>query len=153
MYRSLDITMSTFVRVLLIYFFMNFISSIPWIKASFMKKPTNALMNFIRCLFKTPTYFGRLLRPSSGCRLLKSTRQSCVWRIGPKIIKFYKFRSWADSPHTTFYCTLQYRIPWRWSQMATETCRCGEQTTYVIINAFVGFLINSSFVIWLRFFH
>jgi hypothetical protein len=35
------------------------------IQVIFMKKPTHALINYIRCLLATPTYFGRLLRPSS----------------------------------------------------------------------------------------
>ena len=44
----------------------------------FMKKPTNALRNFIGCLLTTPTCFGRLLRPSSGCTVLKIKIKSCV---------------------------------------------------------------------------
>jgi hypothetical protein len=46
---------------------------IPCIKGSCMKKPTNAFMNYIRCLLTTPTCFGRLLRPSS---VLKGTIKS-----------------------------------------------------------------------------
>jgi hypothetical protein len=39
-----------------------------------MKIPTNALMNYIRCVLTTPTTcFGRLLRIYSGCAVLKST--------------------------------------------------------------------------------
>jgi hypothetical protein len=37
----------------------------------FMKKQTNAVMNYIPCLLITPTCFGRLLRPSSGSTVLK----------------------------------------------------------------------------------
>jgi hypothetical protein len=37
-----------------------------------MNKPTNALMNYIRCLLTTTTCFGRLLRPSSGYTVLRS---------------------------------------------------------------------------------
>ena len=61
-------------------------------KFSSVKKPANTLINYIRCLLTTPTCFGRLLRPSSGCTLLKSTIKSCVWRISPRsgIIKCYE---------------------------------------------------------------
>jgi hypothetical protein len=61
-------------------------------KFSSMKKPTNVLMNYIRCLLTTPTCFGRLLRPSSGWTLLKSIIKRCVWRISPRsgIIKCYE---------------------------------------------------------------
>ena len=47
--------------------------SIPCIKGSFIMKPTNAFFNYILCLLITPTCFGRLLRPSSGYTVLKST--------------------------------------------------------------------------------
>ena len=49
-----------------------FMCSTPCIKISCIKKPTNVLVNYIRCLLTTPTCFGRLLRPSSGCIILKN---------------------------------------------------------------------------------
>jgi hypothetical protein len=82
----------------IIYFVVNFMFSIQCIKVSFMKKPTNELMNYINCIFITSTCFGLFLRPSSGRRVLKSTIKSCVWRISPttEFIKFYKFKPWTD---------------------------------------------------------
>jgi hypothetical protein len=40
-----------------------------------MKKTNEGTCNYIRCLFITLACFGRLLRPSSGCTVLKSTKK------------------------------------------------------------------------------
>jgi hypothetical protein len=63
----------------------NVVCSIPRIKGSFMKKATNALMNYIRCLLITPICFGRLLRPSSGCTVLKMSSKKLCMANGSKI--------------------------------------------------------------------
>ena len=87
---------------------------IPCIKASFMKKPTNTLINFIRCLLTTPTCFGRLLRPSSGCTVLNSNTKSSVWRINPRseftILLFIIIINckWVCTRWQWYYNTIQY---------------------------------------------
>jgi hypothetical protein len=41
-------------------------------------------------------------------------------------ILWTRILDWFDTQ--TFYCTLWYCTPWRWSQRTTETCTCGQQT-------------------------
>jgi hypothetical protein len=61
-------------------------------KHFFYEETNKCTYDYIRCLLITPTCFGRLLRPSSGCRVLTSAIKTCMSRICSRteFIKYYK---------------------------------------------------------------
>ena len=92
--------------------------SILCIEACFTEKTNKCTYDCIRCLLTKPACFSRLLRPSSGCTILKSTTKSLCGESVQKFITFYVLRSWIDSPHThnfVLYLLILYNLSICWS--------------------------------------